>query len=105
MNWLKKKMKSNYLQINLFRCNNLTLIPSAFLKPNVFFARDFAEEDGSPSIHIGAQKGEIRYPRLFYDRLKRWKNLELLKTIEEDPFSSFEEKETKQEKKKGVKEL
>ena len=45
MNKKERIKKINYLQINLFRCNNLTLISSAFLKPNVFLARDFAEED------------------------------------------------------------
>ncbi len=29
-------------------------------------------EDGSMAIHIGAIPGEIKHPKLFYDRKKRW---------------------------------
>jgi DNA (cytosine-5)-methyltransferase 1 len=30
-------------------------------------------ENGRPSLHLGVGKGEIRHPKLFYERLKRWK--------------------------------
>lgn len=30
------------------------------------------KEDGTMQVHLGAQKGKITHPQLFYDRLKRW---------------------------------
>lgn len=45
-----------------------------------------------PSFHIGACPGKIEHPYLFYERLKRWKNKELLERIEADPRCSFKEK-------------
>jgi len=36
------------------------------------------DEKGKPSLHIGAVSGEIKHPKLFYERLKRWKNKKLL---------------------------
>ncbi len=36
------------------------------------------KEDGSMAFHIAAQKGEITHPKLFFERLKRWKNKKLL---------------------------
>ena len=60
------------------------------------------KEDGTMQYCIAAQRGEIVYPKLFYDRLKRWKNLKLLKEIEEDPFSSFKEKPVSKKIKKDL---
>jgi len=55
---------------------------------------DLMKFDGAnrPSFHIAACPGKITYPYLFYERLKRWKNKELIKKIEEDPMSEFGEK-------------
>ena len=50
------------------------------------------DEKGKPSYHMAAYPGEITHPELFYERLKRWKNIKLLKEIEDDPRSSFREK-------------
>ena len=33
-------------------------------------------EDGSMAVHIAYQKGEITHPKLFHDRLKKWKKEE-----------------------------
>ena len=40
-------------------------------------------EDGSVAFHIASQKGKVEHPKLFYTRLKRWKNTELLNKLNE----------------------
>jgi len=40
------------------------------------------DEKGKPSLHLGAVCGKIKYPKLFYERLKRWKNKKLLAELE-----------------------
>ncbi len=49
--------------------------------------------EGKQSYHIGAYPGEIRHPYLLKERLKRWKNKDLLEEMEKDPQISFMEKE------------
>jgi DNA (cytosine-5)-methyltransferase 1 len=55
-------------------------------------AMRFNPEEGRPSFHIAACPGTIEHPYLFYERLKRWKNKELLERIEKSPQCSFKEK-------------
>lgn len=60
------------------------------------FRVDAMKFDGErPSFHIAACPGTIEHPYLFYERLKRWKNKELLARIESDTRCSFREKKTK----------
>lgn len=51
------------------------------------------DERGKPSYHIGACPGKITHPYLFKERLKRWKNKELLEKLEKDPQINFMKKE------------
>jgi len=46
-----------------------------------------------PSFRIGAIPGKITHPYLLKERLKRWKNKELLEEMEKDPQIEFMEKE------------
>ncbi|KKL27502.1 hypothetical protein LCGC14_2384470, partial [marine sediment metagenome] len=53
-------------------------------------------ERGKPSYHIGAMPGKITHPYLFYERIKRWKRLDFLKKLEDNPQIEFAEKKTKE---------
>lgn len=49
-------------------------------------------EEGNPSYHICATPGTITHPYLFLERLKKWKNKELLERLQENPQIKFNEK-------------
>lgn len=45
--------------------------------------------ENRPALHIAAMPGEIRHPQLFYERIKKWKRLDFLKQLEENPRVKF----------------